>query len=673
LEFGSLEELITSQTLRRVVLENPAAIISKASLESYRSESQASAPKKSREERIPWTITEGEILGGTLVWRGFENVPRIETRIDASLSDLQIGGARGFESGGDQTFELSNSRIWAPGVTVQTPPVIKFASGSVAGNYATFDRSSTIEKIHLSRPEIVVNDETLGQWLEPRQQTDFVGPPNRTVYRIDDLLLEEGRIDADTQIADGRVPKVSADFTLARNADAEDVHAYELVLTDLLLRNHARNLVPVAAAREEAAPATLFPKVGPPRLATPVRAEEVITVEQVNVDFTASRLFRDRRIDQIRVRGGILKVGEGLKSLATPGLAPPDDESDSEPEADGDPEASRPSEETEPAAPGEVASPTPPPLPIWTIDQLEITESRVRFEALIPEVEGLEFAINTALEEVPLSLQGILDQEKLQKVELTGIEIKDPYDSFITVAVLPTIFVEFSLGGLARQEIERIDLINPALHVGQGLFWWIEYQRKFRDQNEGARIGLEGEGPILDEGAADWVIREIKASSGKIVIAPKGIPLGMVPFPFNATTNFGGETFALDLTIPEEDFVYDFPNYKVKLIGLSGDVQFNVPVQEVDNNLVQVFRSKRVIWRKHEAEDLFLDVTFDASGVYGKFGGEAYDGYVEGQFNFYLEEESRWDAWISGTNLDTGPLTAQIVPCWSRRLEAGKA
>ncbi|MEM7698977.1 MAG: hypothetical protein AAF236_11280, partial [Verrucomicrobiota bacterium] len=33
-----------------------------------------------------------------------------------------------------------------------------------------------------------------------------------------------------------------------------------------------------------------------------------------------------------------------------------------------------------------------------------------------------------------------------------------------------------------------------------------------------------------------------------------------------------------------------------------------------------------------------------------------------GQFNFYLEEESRWDAWISGTNLDTGPLTAQIVP-----------
>src|SRR5690606_12668349 len=146
----------------------------------------------------------------------------------------------------------------------------------------------------------------------------------------------------------------------------------------------------------------------------------------------------------------------------------------------------------------------------------------------------------------------------------------------------------------------------PSLHVGQGLFWWIDYQRNFREQNEGASVGIEA--GVETAGKPDWVIKTINATAGKIVIAPTGIPIGIVPFPFNATTSMSGGNIELKLTIPDEDHVYRFPDYKVELYGLTGDVQFNVPVQTIDNNLVQTFTLKRAIWKEHEARDLYISV-----------------------------------------------------------------
>ena len=124
-----------------------------------------------------------------------------------------------------------------------------------------------------------------------------------------------------------------------------------------------------------------------------------------------------------------------------------------------------------------------------------------------------------------------------------------------------------------------------------------------------------------------------------------------------------GGKISLKLNIPGEEYVYRFPDYKVDLYGLNGKVDFNVPVEDVNNNLVQTFDLKKAVWKKYEAKDLYLSVTFDTDGVYGEFGGAAYDGYVKGQFNYYLTEDGKkWDGWITGTDLDTGPLTKVIVP-----------
>ncbi len=234
-------------------------------------------------------------------------------------------------------------------------------------------------------------------------------------------------------------------------------------------------------------------------------------MKTIEVDATAAELQRTRRIGKVKIDGAVLTVGEGLKAIA------------------GGDKPARPSTPPPATVPQAGNTATTRDLPAWNLGEIEITRSRVHFEAIVPQIEGLQFAIETRLFDVPLSLEGILAQDKLQKIELAGIEIKDPYTSFITVADLPTIFVEFSLAGLARQTIEKIDLIGPSLHVGQGLFWWVDYQRKFREQNEGASLGFETDEP--QDKKSGWIIRTINATSGKIVIAPTGLPIGAVPSP----------------------------------------------------------------------------------------------------------------------------------------------
>ena len=87
-----------------------------------------------------------------------------------------------------------------------------------------------------------------------------------------------------------------------------------------------------------------------------------------------------------------------------------------------------------------------------------------------------------------------------------------------------------------------------------------------------------------------------------------------------------------------------------------------MPIEQKDNNMVQWFELDRAVWKQYEAEKMFMEVTYDAKGIYGKFGGNAYAGYVEGQFNVYLDDLGKWDAWLAGSNMDMGPITQALTP-----------
>tara|TARA_B100000925_G_scaffold268095_1_gene229035 strand:- start:12109 stop:15438 length:3330 start_codon:yes stop_codon:yes gene_type:complete len=645
LSASSLEELVYGHNVNSATFDGVDIFLSDASLQRFaRNLSKKQRGNETRKIKRHWKLNALKVDNGSFLLQeanfGNSVAPRVEARFKANLSDL-AWGEDGFSSDGTQSFEFENARIRAPGSDPSVAPLLSFSRGMLSGKWSEFDSEKTIQSITLSEPTIDLNDASLGDWLQPKTETTETGSVKRSVYKIVDLEVTGGKLIADSTFASGKVPKINSGFSIATKDEVDNPFSYIITLNDFNLRNHSHLLEfdPLSAAEGRLI-----------RSPNPVDEEEVITIQEIEIHANAFEAQENQQLEKVKFSGALLRVGEGLKAIT---------------------DTSTRSEQHPRERPDDVDE----TLSKWLLREVEVKQSQVIFDTLIPQVEGLQFSIETSLTDVPLSVDGILAQDNLQKVELAGIEIKDPYDSFITVAVLPTIFVEFSLSGLARQEIEKIDLVNPALHVGQGLFWWIDYQRNFRAQNEGVSVGLEKGGPMTAKPPLpvpgpkgtpvtqpDWLIKTINASAGKIVIAPTGLPIGMVPFPFNATTSMKDGSIDLKLAIPGGNYVYEFPKYEVNLYGLTGDVQFNVPMKQVDNNLVQTFTLRRAIWKNYEAEDLYLSVTFDSNGIYGSLGGEAYGGYVEGQFNYYLNDPGKWDGWLAGIDFNTGPLTDLIVP-----------
>ncbi|MEM6915957.1 MAG: hypothetical protein AAF491_05260, partial [Verrucomicrobiota bacterium] len=494
---ASLESVLEERTFTLIDLEGAEVVMTDETLAPYRIRTQEETPENpSSETARPWIIEKLHVVDGSFVMReaSFAEVaaPRLETAVAGTLSDLRFGGEEGFSSEKESEIRLSNTRLWAPGASAAATPLLQLDRAELVGTWSEFDFDGTLNRLALRGPQIHFTDEALGDWLSAADAPGpEIGPINRPVYRVADLVVSDGKLIADSQFAMGRVPKLIADFSVETAVGPQaNPFDYRFLFENVNLRNHAMS----QEEPEESTDSTLFPEDSPEPSTGNLSEDEVLTVRSVELVATAEELQRDRRVRAVKLTGAVLHVGEGLKAIVDSTASEVPEESSPEP---APPTAENASRE----------------LPTWILGEVQITQSQVRFESLIPQISGLEFAIETTLTDVPLSPDGLLAQDALQKVELAGLEIKDPYNSFITVAFLPTIFVEFSLAGLARQEVEKIDLIAPSLHVGQGLFWWIDYQRKFREQNEGASVGIENAGEAGT--SPDWEIKTIHASAGK--------------------------------------------------------------------------------------------------------------------------------------------------------------
>lgn len=655
-----------------------------------------------------WEIGRLKISRGSAEARGWrwrdEPVPGIALDFDTELRGLS---ARWLEAEAPLPAEeqvLSMRGLRVEGAASDGEDLLRLGGLEARFRADALLRRSHLDSVRIDDPVIRLTDRHLPRWVldwpaggqappaggpSPGDAASAAPPEERPVWSVGTLAVHKGAFSLDTQALGGALPKLDGSFALSAlepKGDGAPTAAERLHR----LRLHGiriRSALPAAASAPPTARPEplggLFPQdAPPPPRETPVQEDpaidegDVATVREISVDFSAVGIQRDRQVDRVEIKGGQLQVGEALQRLVNGPGRPSGEAVSPQPPVGGAPvpEPPKPSEPARPPRdearpPGDQARAATPASPgrkrEWRVGEVVVTESQVRFQALLPQIEGLEFGIETVLRGIPLSREGLLSQDQTQKVEIAGLEIRDPYDSFITVAFLPTIFVEFSLSGLLSQRIDKIDLLHPAIHVGQGLFWWVDYQRKHRKRNEGVAIGGPGASPVtgVEAGPGDWEIQEINAHFGKIVIAPTGQPIGMIPFPFSASTNLHQGEIALKLQIPrEQQYVYQFPDFELDLFGLEGNIEFNVPVRQENNNLVQTFTLDRAVWKQHVAQKLYLSVTHDSNGVYGKFGGEAYEGYAEGQFNYYLNEVGKWDAWVAGSNMDMGPITKILAP-----------
>lgn len=407
-------------------------------------------------------------------------------------------------------------------------------------------------------------------------------------------------------------------------------------------------------------------------LATGSTPLPVAQVGQFQATAQLPQLLTERHVERLSLDGGQVEFGEALiaildrgktrtptKVLAPLPLVPPDQET-----------------ATAPALP--IRIPFAPPKK-WTAGEVSVNDLSITLQKIAPGLPPLTFSVQFQAENTPLEPEGLVENVDAQRIELTSLTIPAPYGSLRPVARLDTIFIHFTLDGLLRQRIARVEILNPTLYVGEPLFWYVDYYRKFAAGETNPDMGrmalasaandvaLNAVSQILSTApvpAKSWAIDELAVHSGKIILAPKGVPLPgfRQPFPFSFSTRLDSGKLDAVFDIPSDN--YPLPDLDLEFIGMKGQVRFNLPLRNVDNNLTETFEVDQIRWKQLHVENAHLSVTYDMNGIYGKFGGEAYEGYIEGGFDVYLNDSYTWDGWIAATNVLSTEITQNLTPAY---------
>jgi hypothetical protein len=325
------------------------------------------------------------------------------------------------------------------------------------------------------------------------------------------------------------------------------------------------------------------------------------------------------------------------------------------------------------------------------LKELVLSDSLIQLEHL-GDGRRLEIPVKRQeFHDLPLDATALAAVDRLYKIEVPNITLYSPFSAGQKVAVLDTNFIQFTPSGLMDRKLERVDLMSPSLYAGQPLFDFVDAARKrFEELAATPAAPAAGQPMLVDNtqqsatmlsalasvtpsqaaAAAEWNI-PFYTESGKVFVAPKGYPWPSLPvIPFrNARDAKGrpvpfllhGETFHGELAI--EPGWYDFPDYKVRLrLSDRGRIVFNTPQKDRDNNLTEVFEKNTLIFRQLRIDEAWLSITYDARGIYARFGGLTCGGTLAGGLNLYMDELYTWDAWASLIGIRMQDLTDKLTP-----------
>jgi hypothetical protein len=355
-----------------------------------------------------------------------------------------------------------------------------------------------------------------------------------------------------------------------------------------------------------------------------------LTADVAQVRFTTSGLLDQHRIEAVKVTGGRLLVGEALQKLLEPA----------------------------PAA-AQAAAPAANSGPEWSIVALDISGVRTRIEDKRPGVTDLRFTLNTSMRDV--SASGVSSQvfDQLQTVELANIDLNSPIHRGAKILTLRSVFVRFTLRELARKHLSEVIIREPIIYLSEDLFVYMERASAPEVSANGKTLTTAPAGP-------GWSVEHLEAKSGKLVIGSGGRKDVGLPLEFETTM----DDVALDnlaklkvqaaLRVPKQS--YEFPAYQLGVEDVQGDLRFAYPPEKGEKNLVQKLYLQKVRWRQFQSRDAWVAATFDASGINGQFGGQAYNGYVNGGFSFFFRDDAPWIGWVSGTDVNLTSLTDVIAP-----------
>lgn len=376
------------------------------------------------------------------------------------------------------------------------------------------------------------------------------------------------------------------------------------------------------------------------------------TLDQVAVTLQPISFLTTRRIDHLQMTGGQIEAGARLLALI------PRDSSSSE-------------------SPASTAEAAPASGPSWVTGGIHVSDLGISLQRLAPGLPPFRFDLNFTSGETPLSAEHLVENIEPQRVELNGLTIPSTYGGAMQpVARLNSIFIHFTLDGLLAQRIDKVEIISPTVYVGEPLFWYIDYYRQYaagKTESNAKDVALVSTDRNIAMGAVSgssvvsspgWSVSALQVEGGKLVLAPKGIPLPGFhqPFPFSFSTQIDSGRFDAVFDIPADD--YSLPDLKLEFRGMRGHVNFNLPIRNLDNNLTETFLVDQIRWKQLHVENAHMSVTYDMNGIYAKFGGEAYEGYINGAFDVYIDDSYTWDGWIAASSVRSTEITEKMFPSY---------
>ncbi len=391
--------------------------------------------------------------------------------------------------------------------------------------------------------------------------------------------------------------------------------------------------------------------------------EPVARVQEITALVRSDRLAH-RELESLTLTGADVRAGAALQEMMAAAAI-------SEVNAEG-PTAETP---PPPATPGDAPEIIDPPssfinapLPGWTVKTFDLASSRIEIADVLPLLDPIAFDLAFTLRDVPLTPEGLARQTQRQRIELAGLKLHSAYGGTGSLPVVEfgNIFLDFTLAGLLQRRVERVEVVSPVIYVGEQLFWYIDYFRGHTARAAAATATAEAPPATTTDPPAvpepKWSVGEVNAHFGKMRLALRGSVIDTLPaLPFSCTTRLDEGQVDLTLDIPRDTYK-PASGLPLEIDVLEGVASFNYPLKEKDNNLVQVFRASELRYKQVKAQDVFLTVTFDQHGVYARFGGKLYGGYLSGGGDLYLQDDISWDGWLDGRDINLEPLTHALTP-----------
>jgi hypothetical protein len=293
----------------------------------------------------------------------------------------------------------------------------------------------------------------------------------------------------------------------------------------------------------------------------------------------------------------------------------------------------------------------------WTIGRLEISRGTLLLQNLLPDTSiPVRLGVRWPLVLYDLKLNKPDQSAAMTKEETIDVEnvfFVSPFDPVAPVLSLPLTRIRFTYDEFWHHHIREIDLIKPTLFVGEDLFWFTSQFKKMHNDRP-------TQGPM-----APWEVGRFQVQYGQMAVSAFGQPVVHFPFYFDTAV----DNIRLDQldkisaksTIAIRRLNQDYPDYKVQIVGLTGNLYFSLPPDSKDaNNVVNTIKVDEISWNDIPVTNASSTVTFDPEGIYGKLSGACEGGELSGNFEFYYNKGFIWNVDFFAQQLNCQPIAEKL-------------